>query len=80
MDWLPRLNARGTLAAGLWLEGVTDATEMVQADSSTPPSPPVNGKPPYRYSKEPLTAHQHNYQLFPTLLQVAGVKIFGGSG
>ncbi|XP_050737165.1 forkhead box protein O3-like [Eriocheir sinensis] len=50
MDWLPRLNARGTLAAGLWLEGVADATEMVQADSSTPPSPPVNGKPPYSYA------------------------------
>lgn len=50
MDWLPRLNARGTLAGGLWLDGVTDTPEMVQADSSTPPSPPVNGKPPYRYS------------------------------
>ncbi|XP_045124650.1 LOW QUALITY PROTEIN: forkhead box protein O3-like [Portunus trituberculatus] len=50
MDWLPRLNARGTLAGGLWLDGITDTPEMVQADSSTPPSPPVNGKPPYSYA------------------------------
>lgn len=50
MDWLPRLNARGALSAGgIWLEGVNDPPELVQADSSTPPSPPTNSKPPYRY-------------------------------
>lgn len=51
MDWLPRLNARGALSAGgIWLEGVNDPPELVQADSSTPPSPPTNSKPPYRYN------------------------------
>ncbi|XP_037783548.1 forkhead box protein J3-like [Penaeus monodon] len=51
MDWLPRLNARGALSAGgIWLEGVNDPPELVQADSSTPPSPPTNSKPPYSYA------------------------------
>ncbi|XP_071512504.1 uncharacterized protein [Panulirus ornatus] len=49
MDWLPRLNARGAFAGG-WLEGANDSPELVQADSSTPPSPPTNGKPPYSYA------------------------------
>ncbi|XP_042229673.1 fork head transcription factor 1-like [Homarus americanus] len=50
MDWLPRLNARGTFTGGMWLEGGTDPPELVQADSSTPPSPPTNSKPPYSYA------------------------------
>ncbi|XP_076056494.1 uncharacterized protein LOC143034391 [Oratosquilla oratoria] len=51
MDWLPRLNARGALnASGVWLDGGNDPPELVQADSSTPPSPPRDSKPPYSYA------------------------------
>ncbi|XP_045609640.1 LOW QUALITY PROTEIN: uncharacterized protein [Procambarus clarkii] len=50
MDWLPRLNARGAFMTGNWLEGASDLPELVQADSSTPPSPPTNSKPPYSYA------------------------------
>ena len=52
MDWLPRLNARGAFGPGggaSWFdEVVSDSPELVQADSSTPPSPPTTNKPPYR--------------------------------
>lgn len=49
MDWLPRLNARGAFTGGIWLDSSADTPELVQADSSTPPSPPTNSKPPYRF-------------------------------
>ena len=57
MDWLPRLNAQGALgAAGIgpstaatWLDMASgESTECVTADSSTPPSPSIDSKPPYR--------------------------------
>ncbi|XP_053644427.1 forkhead box protein J3-like isoform X2 [Cherax quadricarinatus] len=50
MDWLPRLNARGAFTGGIWLDSSADTPELVQADSSTPPSPPTNSKPPYSYA------------------------------
>ncbi|CAL4149709.1 unnamed protein product, partial [Meganyctiphanes norvegica] len=53
MDWLQGLNTRNALSTGgaLWLDGAHDDTDLLQQpDSSTPASPPTNGKPPYSYA------------------------------
>ncbi|XP_064119679.1 forkhead box protein J3-like [Macrobrachium nipponense] len=74
MDWLPRLNACGAFGAGgsaSWLDGVVgDSPELVQADSSTPPSPPTTSKPPYSYANLITLAINSNARRKMTLAEI----------
>ncbi|XP_066977878.1 uncharacterized protein [Macrobrachium rosenbergii] len=74
MDWLPRLNACGAFGAGgsaPWLDGVVgDSPELVQADSSTPPSPPTTSKPPYSYANLITLAINSNARRKMTLAEI----------
>ncbi|XP_068241843.1 uncharacterized protein [Palaemon carinicauda] len=74
MDWLPRLNACGAFGAGdsaHWLDGVVGGSpELVQADSSTPPSPPTTSKPPYSYANLITLAINSNARRKMTLAEI----------